>query len=186
IDDPGAGRRVEVAGRLVREEDPRPIAERPRECHPLLLTARELRGIVMAALGEPDPREQLVRHAGRAVAAQLEWDLHVLAGRKRRNQLERLEDEADLRTPEAGERVLVESAEVFSVQPHAPGGGPVQAREQTQQRRLAASRRADDGDEAARVYLEADILQHCELAPTRQIGAAERVALEHGPNDIPV
>ena len=70
----------------------------------------------MAPLGEPDPGEQLVGRAGRAVAAQLERDLHVLARGERRDELERLEHEPDLLAPEPRQRVFVERAEILPVQ----------------------------------------------------------------------
>ncbi len=37
---------VKVAGRLIREQNPRLVGKGPREGHPLLLPPRELRGIV--------------------------------------------------------------------------------------------------------------------------------------------
>src|ERR1700687_5936501 len=53
--DAGCGGVVEIAGRLVGEEDLRIVGERPDERDALLLAAREPRRSVAEALGEPDP-----------------------------------------------------------------------------------------------------------------------------------
>ena len=84
---------------------------------------------------------------------------------KRRNQLERLEDESDLLASQPCERVLVEPPEILAIQPNVPRGRPVEAREQPQQRGLAAARGPHNRHEPARLYLEADILQNCGLRP---------------------
>src|SRR5262249_20834840 len=50
---------VEVAGRLVGEQERWLWRERAGERHPLLLAARELRRVMVPAPTEPDAREQL-------------------------------------------------------------------------------------------------------------------------------
>ncbi len=97
LEDAPAGRAVEVAGGLVGEEQRRPGREGAGERHPLLLAARELRRVVVAALGEADLGQQIVgAPAGAALAGELERQQHVLARGQVAEQLERLEDEADL------------------------------------------------------------------------------------------
>ena len=58
-----AGRRVEVAGRLVGQHDRRIVGERARDRDALLLAARQLRRIVMRAIGQPNLVEQLPARA---------------------------------------------------------------------------------------------------------------------------
>ena len=53
--------RVEVAGRLVREDEPGARDERARDGHALLLAARKLRGRVVEARPETDLPQQLPR-----------------------------------------------------------------------------------------------------------------------------
>ena len=60
LQDPAAGGAVEVAGGLVGEQDGRPGGEGAGQRHPLLLAARELARVVMAAVGEAHGGEQLV------------------------------------------------------------------------------------------------------------------------------
>ncbi len=54
VDDVAAGRAVEIAGRFVRQQDRRVVGERAGDRDALLLAARELRRVVMAAAREPD------------------------------------------------------------------------------------------------------------------------------------
>ena len=56
-----AGARVEVAGRLVGEQDRGPPDERPRDRHPLALAARELRRRVREPVRQPDGVQRLAR-----------------------------------------------------------------------------------------------------------------------------
>ena len=51
---------VELAGRLVREEEPGTMCERCRDCNALLLAAGELGGTGTSLVGETDAVEQLV------------------------------------------------------------------------------------------------------------------------------
>ena len=77
LDDARAGLAVEVARRLVGEEEARRVAERARDGDALLLAARELVGKWCAPVAEPDAGEQLAgaraarrrRRAARAAPA---------------------------------------------------------------------------------------------------------------------
>ena len=61
VDDLPARRRVEVAGRLVGEHDARLDRQRACDRDALLLAARQVRGQMVRALGQPDLAEQLER-----------------------------------------------------------------------------------------------------------------------------
>ena len=54
-----AGARIEVAGRLVGEEHPRPVDQRPGDGHALLFAAGKLRRLVVDAIRQADFLEQL-------------------------------------------------------------------------------------------------------------------------------
>ena len=60
LEDLGARRRVEVAGRLVREDDVRLRDERTGDRDALLLATGELGGAVREAIAESDRGDQLV------------------------------------------------------------------------------------------------------------------------------
>src|SRR5688500_13314011 len=119
IENPDSRGRVEIAGRLVGEEDARRVRKRARDGNALLLSARELHREVMPTLCKANPLEQLIGACACAFgAAKLQWNLDVLPGRERRYQLEALEHEADLLAAELGPRVLTHLGEIVAVEDH--------------------------------------------------------------------
>src|ERR1051326_2369036 len=58
-------------------------------------------------------------------------------------------------------------------------GRPVQAREEAQERRLAAAARPHDRQEAPALQREGDIVQYRERAPAGEVGLGERLAAQH-------
>ena len=80
----GAALRVEAGGRLVEEEDARPVDEREREVEPPLHAAGVAADLAVGGLGEADALEQLVgaRPAlGPRQALQRRLQAQVLAAR---------------------------------------------------------------------------------------------------------
>ena len=102
--------RVEVSGRLVGEQDERRAGDRARDGDALLLAARELRREVLHAVRHADLLERLLDALlalvrGHAAVGQRQLD--VLVDREVADQVEALEDEADLAVADAralGER----------------------------------------------------------------------------------
>ena len=97
--DIGRPRRVEVPGRLVTQHQRGPIDERPGDRNALLLAAGELGGSVPRAIGQADEierRERLGPPLGAAVAGVFGGERDVLGGAERRDEVVRLEDEAEL------------------------------------------------------------------------------------------
>ena len=81
FEDPGAIPGVEVAGRLVGEQDLRPVREGACDRDPLLFTARQLRRIVVPAFLQPDFVNQCLRALLRIVCAgKLQRDEDILVG----------------------------------------------------------------------------------------------------------
>src|SRR5690606_41659207 len=82
---------VEVARRLVGEEDGRAADERAGDGDALLLAAGELRRVVVEAVAEADAVEERPARLGDlppALPAEFERDRHVLQRRQRRDQAE--------------------------------------------------------------------------------------------------
>ena len=108
-----AGRVVEIAGRLVGEQNLRRVGERTCDGNPLLLASGELGRKVVTAPGETDTIDELASAVGRSGSpAQLEGHLHVLLCSQRGNELKALKNEAHLFTPQPRPFVLGESAEI--------------------------------------------------------------------------
>ena len=111
-EDLAAGARVEVAGRLVREHHRRLRDERTRDRDPLLLAARELGGTVREPLGEADRGGQLLEPAGVGLlAGDRERQDDVLLRGQHRQQVEELEDEADVLAPQLRQLRVVQLAD---------------------------------------------------------------------------
>jgi len=155
--DLGAGGRVKVSGGLVGQQDRRIVDQRPGDGDALPLSAGEFAGLVVHALFEVGEAQGLLgpldpllgRHAG---IDQRQFD--VVQGRGARQQVEGLEDEADLLVADAGQFVVAQVAHQVAVDEVIAFGGRVQAADQVHQRRLARSRRPHDGDILAALDLE--------------------------------
>src|SRR6185295_1046057 len=94
-----AASRVEVSGRLVREQDERLAGDGAGDGDALLLTAGQLAGEVLGAVRHADPlqrRFDALLALRRLHAAIRERQLDVLEYRQVANQVEALEDESDL------------------------------------------------------------------------------------------
>ena len=97
--------RVEGRGRLVEQDEPRLVHERPADGDPLLLATGELARQVPGPVREPQLLEEPIGTLARGssfAAAHLVDDQQVLACSQERHQVDRLEDEADLALPETG------------------------------------------------------------------------------------
>ncbi len=120
LEDVAAVGGIQVARRLVGEQDRRVVGERAGERDALLLAAGQLRRIVMPAIGQADLVQQPARAAAASGAPAISIGTeHVLVGGQRRNQVKELEHEADLLAAQLRQRVLVEPGDVDAVD-HAP------------------------------------------------------------------
>ena len=68
-EDIGARLDVEPDGRLVEQQQPRPMQQRARDLEPAHLPAREVAHLAAGAIGEPDPRQHLVAARARLAPA---------------------------------------------------------------------------------------------------------------------
>ena len=98
------GMQIEIAGRLVRQEDARRIGDRARDCDALLLAARELRRPVQQAVAQAEIGQKLRRAPPRLRSGQPFDHLRqhdVFHRGEFRQQVMRLIDEADLGSGES-------------------------------------------------------------------------------------
>ena len=113
-EDLAAGAAVEVAGRLVGEDQLRLRRQRPGDGDALLLAAGELARAVLEAVAEADgvdDRRAPTRWSGLAPASVIGSVMFSVA-RERRQQVERLEDEADALAADLGQLAVAERPEV--------------------------------------------------------------------------
>ena len=155
---------VERAGRLVGEAEPRALEQGTPHGHALLLAAGELVGADVAAAAQAE----LVEHLGDAAAglaargalAPADDHLQLLAGRQRGEQVEALEDEAEVPQPEPLAGRFAHPPEVLPQDRHLAPIGPQQPREHGQQGGLAAAGGAHQQQHLARVQLQGDVAEH--------------------------
>jgi hypothetical protein len=151
---------VERAERLVEEEDPRVVDERPRQGNPLLLAAGELVRLAVLVAGELDEVEHLADATPHLVVrdlppAQSEGD--VLVDGEVREQRVVLEDGVDvaLERREIGDVGLAEEDRA--------GAGLLEAADHPQRRRLAAARRPEKREELAPLDREGEVVDGREV-----------------------
>ena len=136
--------RIEVAGRLVREQNDRLAGDRARDSDALLLAARELRRQMLRAMRHADALEGF----GHALppflgqhAAVGERQLHVLEHRQIADQVEALKDEPDFPVADTRAFPRLQLGDLAAVERIRPLCRRIEQPENRQQRRLAASRR---------------------------------------------
>src|SRR5581483_403948 len=113
--DVGRGVRVEVAGGLVGEDQVGPVDQGPGAGDALLLAAGELGRAVREAVGDAQPTDQVAEPLPVDLGpGQVGREGDVLGRGQRRNQVEGLEDEADLVPAQFGEAGVVEAADVLA------------------------------------------------------------------------
>src|SRR5436190_1890166 len=161
VHDLDARPRIEVPGRLVRQQDRRLVDQRARDGDALLLAARQLVGIVIHALAEADDLEDLFGAAMPLGGLHLrrpgvveQQQLDVVERRRPRQQVEALEHEADLLVPDDGELVLGQLRHVLAVEEVLPAGRPIEAADDVHEGRLAGARRSGHGDELAATHIQ--------------------------------
>src|SRR2546422_2873628 len=141
------GRRlIEVARRLVAEQQKRLPDQGTRQRYALLLAARKLGGAMVQSVGQPHLLEQLARP--RRVAGMIVRDQgrnqHVFEHRALRQKAMVLEYGADQLVSGRRQLLLGQLEGVLSAQGHRAGGRLFQRAEDVKQRALAGPRRTHD------------------------------------------
>jgi len=157
-----AGPRVEVAGGLVGQDEARVAGDGPGDGHALLLAPGKLGGAVGEAVAHADDLEGLPGLASplpQREAAVDERQFHVLLGRRPGEEVEGLEDEADLAVPDGGEFVAGEGRDVTAFDEVGARGRPVEAADDVHEGRLAGAGRAHDAEELTRADAQIDTPQ---------------------------
>src|SRR3954454_17373790 len=170
--DPDTGRRVEVAGRLVCQQDRRPVDEGPGDGDPLLLAAGELVREAALLAREADEVEHL-RHGVRdrvpGLADDLQGERDVLEHGLVRQQPEVLEDDADL-AAQLRDLPVRQPPDVLAGPVDNAPRRPLLAQDQPQERRLARPGRTDEEDELALDDLEAHVVDGGPRGPGVDLG----------------
>src|SRR5439155_16926331 len=144
---------------------------------------------MLAALTQPDLTEHVVgtRPASAAVqAGRGEGSLDVLGRREGRDEVELLEDEADVVPAQVGQLLVAHPLEGVASEAHGALGGPVQRAQQLQQGALARATRSLHGDKLTRCDLEVDTVDGTHLRGTAVEPAGDGGELIHGVHGQPM
>jgi hypothetical protein len=170
----GTGAGVEVAGRLVGQQQCRPPDQCSCDRDPLLLATGELDRMVVEPMPESDRLQGRHREPSAlspAKAAVDQRQCHVVDRVGAGEQLERLEHEADPLVAQPCELAVVHAGHVAPGDPQGAAARSVQASQQVHEGGLAGARRAHDGDELARVDPHTDTPQGLDRDPVQGIDA---------------
>ena len=174
---------VEVARGLVGQEQLGTPHDRARDRDPLLLPAGELRGEVVHAGGEAhalEGGEGQPPALGAGEAPVDERQLHVVEHAQVVDQVEGLEDEADLLVAQAGEVLVLVGHDGRAVELDRALARRVEEAEHVQQRALARPRGPHDRDEARRLHLEVDVRERHRLQPVGAVDLLDVRQSDHG------
>src|SRR5262249_18337544 len=111
-------------------------------------------------------------------AAKFQREQNVLLRGERGQELEKLKDDADMLATPASELVLAHLAHLAPREDDAPAGGPVDASQEVEQRRLAAAGWAFDSEERLRRDGEGEIFQDADGLRARGDEAREAIDLD--------
>src|SRR6516164_8665124 len=185
VEDLDAGVRVEVAGRLVGEQERGLPNNRPRDRDSLALAAGQLTRPMADPAAETDLLERVPRQrlalADRDFVLVEQAERDVVERAQRIYQEELLEDEADHLGPQRCERAVAHRPDVATAHVHPTGRGPLERAHHVQQRGLARSRGTYDRDLLARVDLEIDRAEGGHPAGVALFNALQRQHCHHPP-----
>jgi hypothetical protein len=150
---------VEGTGRLVGQQNRRPVDQGAGQGDALLLAAGQLAGAVVQPAAQADRLEHSPGGGaalGGRPAGEHEGERDVLQGGLRRDEVERLEDHADDAEAEAGQLDGRQAGEVVAGDREGAGGRAVEAAQEVEQGGLAGAGLAQEGDALAAGDLEGD------------------------------
>jgi hypothetical protein len=174
-EDLAAGLQVQGAGGLVAQQQPGRGHQGPGDRHPLLLAAGQLAGEVVRPVGEPDLPEHGSDPVARGPAGQLCDDGDVLLGGQRGDQVEELEDEADVVPPQVGQLLRVQVRQVAPVDHDPAGGHRLDAAEHVEQGRLAGPGGSQHDHQLAGTQAEGDVSQRVDRGLAGAVDLADTV-----------
>ena len=163
---------VEVAGRLVRQQDLGPAGQRAGDGRALHLAPGELGRQMGETVPEPDPVQQLLPFLlqpapfspvrPEAVADQLRHE-HVFKRRQLGQQVIELEDEPERAVAQLVALAFGQVVDPLAVEQHLARFGRVEQAQQVQERALARAAGPHDRDHLAALDLQIDPAQNGDL-----------------------
>ena len=179
----GAVLGIEIAGRFVGDEQRRLMDQRAGDRGALHFAAGDLLRVVRQPMRDADALGERPRAAFRLLvlhAREQAGQRDVVADRQRRQQVEELEDEADLLAAHPRQLVVAHRRQIAIVERQRAARRAIHRAAQVQQRRLAAARRPHQRDEVAGLDLERHAGERGHPRFTGDVGFLEVVGSEQG------
>lgn len=154
---------IEVTGRLIGEYDGRIVHQCPRDGDPLVLPAGQFIGLVMAPVGQVYFIQHMEGFLHPLLLGHARIDQgqgHIFGSSKAWQQVELLENKADLFVPHFGQVVVGHLAYVLAVQHIGAGSGCVEAAKNIHQGTLTRTRRPHQGYIFVPENVQRNSLQH--------------------------
>ena len=174
---------VEIAGRLIAEQNFRLVYKGPGQRNALLLPARKLHRIVIVTITQPNTVQQITSPLfgfRSALSPELERHQHVFQGGQGRDQLEILKYESNVVVAHAGPLVLIHGLNGLSGHHHRPRRWLVQAGAKPQQGGFAAPGRTENGEGGPDRQIEAYFVQHRQIPTRSRVGFGQVLDFQHG------
>ena len=180
------GFRVESRGGFVRKQNSRVVGQGSGNTDTLLLTAGKLRGILLRMFRKADElkqRRNLFPDLVTADTGKLERQGHVVVDRAGGEQVEVLEDHADLVT-DAAKLGGAQLREILTVHNDIALCGPVEEVDTSNQRGFARAASSEDTENFSVIDCDGDILDgiECRLSVRGLIGLPDMFKFNHFPN----
>ncbi len=157
---------VEIAGRLIGKDHRRISGQRAGNRHPLLLAARELRGLVMLAPRQPDPGQRVprcLRPRRRRQPLIDQRQLDIFLRRAARQQVETLEYKAKVMPPQQRHRIRGHTPDIGAAKEIGPRCRPVEPADHIHRGGFPRARRPHDRDELALFDHQIDLVEGANL-----------------------
>jgi acyl-CoA thioesterase-1 len=161
---------VEFTGGLIAQQDRRFLGQCPGDGHALLLSARQLGRKVIGTVRQPDQFEHCAGTAASVMPGQFGNQLNVLGSSERRNQIEELEDEPDLRAAIGDLLISAQPGHVDTVHHQRSGRDVVNGTGQVECRGFAGAAGTQKNGELPGGNLEVDFAQGPNRSWTLPVG----------------
>ena len=170
---------IQIARRFIGKQHCRMRDEGASDRHTLLLSAGELFRIVRNARGQTHLSQHLRGCRSRIrTAGEFQWQHDVLNRGQGRDEMKRLKHEAHVPAANRRAAILVQRIEIVAGKHHASRGWRVEARQQSEQRRLPGAGRSDDRQGLTRMDGYTDISEDRECPFGTGYGLGNALRLE--------
>ncbi len=176
--------RVQVAGRLIGQDQVRTLHQCTRHRDPLLFAARQLSGLVLKAMPQSDFRQKgcgIGSDSGRLATLHERRHAGILQRGELGEQVMELKYESDPPIPKFRLLCVSHPKEILPIKRNGPPGRFIKGSDNMEQGAFAGSRSSHDRHQFASVNLKIDPLEDGQFIGSHGEGFMEIDDFDHGP-----